>query len=107
MTKCDGMRLAAVRGMACAVCGRMPCEAHHIDTGMGRRKDHQKTIPLCLEHHRGESGINGGRIGRKVWQARYGTEKELLAQTNELLEGAYEPPCHVQAVLMTGKQEGV
>ena len=43
------------------------------------------TIPVCVEHHRGASGIHG--LGRKGFYARYKVgELDLLAVTLELLE---------------------
>jgi hypothetical protein len=40
----------------CVVCGRQPCEAHHIrfaqPSALGRRVSDEYTIPLCRLHHR-------------------------------------------------------
>jgi hypothetical protein len=41
-------------------------------------------IPLCTEHHRGNTGIHG--LGNKGFVRQYGvTQEELLAVVNELL----------------------
>lgn len=58
---------------------------HHCGTRGGGRKDHKKVIPLCWYHHLGEEGIDGKVICTKKWEARYGTEIELLARVAELL----------------------
>ena len=40
----------------CTVCGRQPCEAHHIryaqPRALGRRVSDEFTVPLCRVHHR-------------------------------------------------------
>lgn len=88
--------------------GQLPCIAclkdgwtnhsislHHID---GRTKPgaHFLVIPLCGEHHQQDDSDIRQRIsvhGRKAtFQARYGTERELLAECVEMLneEGVVE-----------------
>ena len=43
-----------------------------------------ETMPLCLEHHLGNSGIHG--LGRKSFEARYGvTQRELVQRTQKIL----------------------
>jgi len=39
--------------------------------------------PLCYCHHQGEDGIH--TIGRKKWQAKYGTEQELFEKITTYL----------------------
>ena len=62
---------------------------HHID---GRTKPgaHFLVLPLCGEHHQQDDTDPRGRIsvhGRKAtFQARYGTERELLAECIGMLE---------------------
>src|SRR5262249_19622458 len=40
----------------CTVCGRQPCEAHHLrdaqPRALGRRVSDEFTVPLCRLHHR-------------------------------------------------------
>jgi hypothetical protein len=40
----------------CTICGRQPCEAHHIrfsqPSALGRRVSDEFTVPLCRVHHR-------------------------------------------------------
>lgn len=60
----------------CVICVDYGTEIHHIETGAGGRKNHDRVIPLCFKHHRGAEGIHF--IGRKVWCERFGTEQELF-----------------------------
>jgi hypothetical protein len=81
--------------------GQLPCIAclkdgwtnhvislHHID---GRTKPgaHFLVLPLCAEHHQQDDSDVRQRIsvhGRKAtFQARYGTERELLAECISLI----------------------
>ena len=76
----------AVASMGCAVCMRIfgphapaPVELHHIrtGTGMGRKASDMDVIPLCAEHHRGNTGVHG--LGTKGFAKVYGfTEIDLL-----------------------------
>ena len=81
-----------VRDLGCIACivafdVFSPCDIHHILSG-GRRIDEYSVIGLCPRHHRG--GESGGKfVSRHPWKARfileYGTEDELLAKTQQLL----------------------
>lgn len=81
-----------VADLGCIVCrneghGFSPAECHHPRTGVGagRKSSDFDTIPLCPEHHRlGNHGI-ALHQGKKTWEARYGTELELLEQVRGLL----------------------
>jgi hypothetical protein len=50
----DHLRFIAVQ--PCTVCGRQPCEAHHLrfaqPRALGRRVSDEFTVPLCRVHHR-------------------------------------------------------
>lgn len=60
-----------------------PAEIHHIRR-MGGKRDNAPVIPLCPEHHRGNTGVHG--MGRKAFARHYGlTEEDLLAQVTQLL----------------------
>ena len=83
-------RWGKIASFGCIICGDSQVEVEHCNTKMGLRKDHNATISLCFDHHRGENGIH--TIGRKVWERRYGTEAELLAKTERLLNNASAPP---------------
>jgi ERF superfamily len=48
--------LKFIAGQPCTVCGRQPCEAHHLryaqPRALGRRVSDEFTVPLCRVHHR-------------------------------------------------------
>lgn len=76
--------MGRIAEMPCAVCGAHGVHVHHIRTGigMGRRASDLDTIPLCPEHHQGNTGIHG--MGRKAWERHIGkTELQLLKETND------------------------
>ena len=59
-----------------------PTEIHHLRQGMGMSQRNVKCIPLCVDHHRGNKGYHG--MGKKQFEARYGTEQYLLDTWQEL-----------------------
>lgn len=105
-TKAQAARMAAIKRMQCKACCQesmpqpFPTEVHHlVDKGTRKHSGgHDSTIPLCAWHHRGE--ITYPLTGREMKElhgpsfalhkrsfiAQYGTERELLAQTNADLE---------------------
>jgi hypothetical protein len=92
MTKDEKKYLSLVAELGCAVCRRMgypgtPAEIHHPrkGTGLALRAPHSDAIPLCLEHHRGQTGVHG--LGTKGFARTYGyDEAALLEDTKKLLE---------------------
>ena len=55
-------------------------EIHHIRRTSQRKNS--PSIPLCREHHRGDTGIHG--LGRKRFESTYDiTEEELIDIANE------------------------
>ena len=82
-TKAQKERMGRLKYMPCIVCGYSPVEVQHCNTKMGLKKDHDATISLCFEHHRGKMGIH--TIGRRLWEKLFGSEDELLIKTNKLL----------------------
>jgi hypothetical protein len=74
-----------------------PAEVHHIVEGK-KRLGHQWTIPLSPWFHRGVPPANlrpseaTERLGpslalnKRAFVERFGTERELLAKVNELIE---------------------
>lgn len=92
MTKSESIHLDKVASLGCIICRRnglhTPPQIHHIRAGqgMGQRASHYETIPLCYHHHQGEHGIH--HMGTRAWEAKHGTERELLREVLELiLEG--------------------
>jgi hypothetical protein len=52
----DKDHLRFISRQPCVVCGRQPCEAHHVrfaqPSALGRRVSDEFTVPLCRLHHR-------------------------------------------------------
>lgn len=91
-TKADSDHLGMVSASGCIVCRNefglhSEAECHHIGNGtMGKRSSHHEAIALCPMHHRlGGIGV-AIHAGRKSFESNFGTERELLAQTLELLK---------------------
>jgi hypothetical protein len=78
---------AKVAALGCILCRRLghegtPAELHHPRTGLGlsQRASDWDVIPLCPEHHRGNTGLHG--LGAKAFVRRYHvTEAQLLILT--------------------------
>ena len=87
-TKAEKQHYAKVANLGCSLCrylgyGESPPELHHIRRA-GKRTN-APVIPLCPEHHRGNTGIHG--MGRKAFEREYKvTEEQLLEQTEKLIE---------------------
>lgn len=88
--KGDRSNWERIRALGCIICGTSNPHLHHALTGSGRRKDDTKVLPLCYFHHQGEQGIH--TLGRKVWQALYGTETELLDKVDKLIASNIDFP---------------
>lgn len=86
-------RFDILRQIGCIVCRKVhdvwtEPEMHHIrdGQGMGQRADDEEAIPLCHPHHRtGGYGV-AYHAGRRAWEREYGTERELLAEVDEIVE---------------------
>ena len=93
-------RLTATGCMACRIRGvvtGLAFEVHH-QTDCGRRLGHMYTVSLCQWHHRGvvPLGITvwmaekyfGPSLanGSKTFKAAFGSDAEMLAMQNDLLE---------------------
>lgn len=95
-TLAEKKHMAKVAELGCAVCRRMgypgtPAELHHPrkGAGMGKRSGHFSVIPLCPEHHRGNTGVHG--LGTKGFPKHWGfTEEDLLRDTLDLLKDPVE-----------------
>ena len=92
MTKDEKKHLDLLSQLGCIVCARLgyrgtPAEIHHPrkGTGLALRASHYDAIPLCPEHHRGQSGVHG--MGTKRFAYHYGfDESDLLEDTKILLQ---------------------
>lgn len=98
MRKREAEYLSKVADIGCIICYRAgypgtPAEIHHIrglGLGMGVRNSHYNVLPLCPEHHRGNTGYHG--MGRKAFERKYEvTEAELQQQVESLLTPEVAP----------------
>jgi len=52
----DKEHLRSVATRPCLICGRMPCQAHHVrfaqPNALGRKASDEWAVPLCALHHR-------------------------------------------------------
>ena len=87
-TKAEKAYFGKLAGFGCILCYRLgygegtPAEIHHVRRG-GKRSS-APVIPLCPEHHRGNSGIHG--LGRRAWErAHQTTEEDLLKLVGEVI----------------------
>jgi hypothetical protein len=84
-SKKEKKHLALVSSLGCLICQR-PAICHHIrnrgdgkgNIGFGQRASHYEVIPLCPSHHLGAFSIHNCK---EQFEARYGTEQELLHRT--------------------------
>lgn len=94
MKKSEKKRFDQLKQIGCIAClkkGRFTEPViHHIrkHTGMGLRPKHEDTIPLCPQHH--NMGNNSVHLNKKLFYHLYGTEAELLEETNEKIKQLQE-----------------
>jgi hypothetical protein len=70
----DRVHLRFVAKQPCLICGRQPCDPHHLRfaqaRGLGQKVSDEFTVPLCRAHHR-----QLHRAGKEVdWWSRMGVE---------------------------------
>jgi hypothetical protein len=71
-----------VAELGCVICKRngnddTPAQLHHLRTGGWGKGGALTLIPLCYEHHVGDTGIHG--MGTKAFERHYGvTQQQLL-----------------------------
>jgi hypothetical protein len=91
MTKDERKYFDRIARLGCSLCrhleyGESPAEIHHLRRYGGKRSL-AEVIPLCPEHHRGNTGIHG--LGRKGFEKKYGIDEDfLLEQTKGLIYSA-------------------
>ena len=90
MTNDEKKHLDLLSQLGCIVCARLgygatPAEIHHPrkGTGLALRASHYDAIPLCVEHHRGQTGVHG--LGTKGFAKHYGFDESDLLETTKLL----------------------
>jgi len=85
-------RIAALGCVACGLDGifNSLVSIHHID-GRTKPNAHKLVLPLCGPHHQHDDSDPAGRTGvhpyKARFEARYGTQYELLDRCMERLEG--------------------
>lgn len=109
-TKAEAERMGQLKVMGCIACrinrdrgfydvcfGWPYSDVHHLLSG-GRRRGHLFSLPLCAWHHRsippvqglstdGAVAVYGPSLERqKAFRDYYGTDDELLAMVNKILE---------------------
>lgn len=90
-TAAEKRHLAAVAALGCIVCRHCmgihdtPAQVHHVRVNHGwGRSSHTMTIPLCLEHHTGKTGVHSH--GRDEFEAMHGySELALLEVVQNML----------------------
>ncbi|MGE5452441.1 MAG: Ref family recombination enhancement nuclease [Acidobacteriota bacterium] len=91
MTKTEKQHKAALAELGCMACRRIhgphnpgPVELHHRRSGGWGKGSFMTLIPLCVEHHRGATGVHG--LGTKGFVAHHGfTQQDLLDDALQLL----------------------
>ena len=81
------VHMGRVAALGCCLCRRLgygytAAEVHHLreGAGMAQRSSDWISVGLCVEHHRGETGLHG--LGTREFERRYKlTELDLLADT--------------------------
>ena len=86
----DKHHLRFICRQPCTVCGRTPCEAHHLrfaqPRAMGRRVSDEFTVPLCRLHHR---ELHGG--GKRAFLVA-GTQRRSASDCFAILAAHTRPP---------------
>ncbi len=96
MTKADRARFARLQLFGCIACRLLdqpgtPGDIHHL-TDCGQQLGHEATICLCPYHHRGYPSSEGWCKGpsladnKTAFVHTFGTEKQLLAISNTLMD---------------------
>jgi len=82
MKKKDRERFDKLKQIGCIACGSTNVVVHHIrkHTGLSLRPSHDDTIPLCPIHH--NMGNQSIHLNKKAFEHLFGTELELLKETN-------------------------
>lgn len=88
-TKKEKQHFDKLARLGCILCIKLgygegaPAEIHHIRRTS--KRSNAPVIPLCPEHHRGNTGIHG--LGRKGFEMKYGISEELLLEQALLFIG--------------------
>lgn len=92
MLKAESDHIKKVVSLGCIACRKMgyydtPSEAHHIGNNtMGKKASNYEVIPLCPFHHRTGGHGNAVHAGRKAFESKFGTERDLLNEVMEMIK---------------------
>lgn len=88
-TKNEKIALNKIAELGCILCSEVlgiegsPSELHHVRR-FGTKRATSPILPLCPEHHRGNSGVHG--LGTKGFEDKWGiTYEELLERVSKRL----------------------
>lgn len=88
-TKNEKIALNKIAELGCILCSEVlgiegsQAELHHVRR-FGTKRATSPVLPLCPEHHRGNSGVHG--LGTKGFENKWGvTYEELLERVNQKL----------------------
>jgi hypothetical protein len=88
-TKSEKNALNKIAELGCILCSEVlgfegtPSELHHVRR-YGTKRSTSPVLPLCPEHHRGNSGVHG--LGAKGFESKWGiTQERLLERVNQKL----------------------
>jgi hypothetical protein len=86
--------LKFVIAQSCLVCGRSPCDAHHVKItqphAMGRNMSDRFTVPICRIHHRDrgnergcwrQHGIDPLEIAAALWRTTHAPRQDNEARS--------------------------
>jgi hypothetical protein len=87
VTKDEKKRLNKIAELGCILCSEVlgftgtPSELHHVRR-YGAKRITSPILPLCPEHHRGNSGVHG--LGIKGFEKKWGIScEELLERVSQ------------------------
>ena len=88
-TKNEKNTLNKIAELGCILCAELlgfegtPAELHHVRR-YGTKRSTSPVLPLCPEHHRGNTGLHG--LGAKGFENKWGiTQERLLECVNQKL----------------------
>jgi hypothetical protein len=88
-SKSEKIALNKIAELGCIICSEIlgiqgsAAELHHVRR-YGTKRATSPILPLCPEHHRGNSGVHG--LGTKGFEIQWGiTYEELLDRVNQKL----------------------
>ena len=88
----DKAHIKFVASRSCLVCGRMPCDPHHLRfaqvRALGRKVSDEFTVPLCRLHHR---ELHGSR-NESLWWKKLGIDPIKIAAQLWDRTRSFRPP---------------